>query len=230
MSASGPIIAIVQARMSSSRLPGKSLALIQGNPLLAYLFENLKLSASLDAVVLATSSAPSDDPLAALASRHGVQAVRGDLMDVSARFLRAIIAHPCQAFVRICGDSPLLDPRLVDEAITLYRQGGADLVTNVLRRTYPKGQSVEVINTQAFRRAEAAMTDPMDREHVTRYFYTRADEYRIRSFESGGKFGAVNFCVDTAEDLERISALIARFVPGARRPSWRELVAMEGYE
>lgn len=219
---------VVQARMSSARLPGKVLRELCGRPVLAWLLDGLGQCSGPDVVVLATSAEPSDDPVAVFCAGRGVPCFRGPLVNVAGRVLAAAEAQGLDAFVRICGDSPLLDPRLVDEAVALYRQGGADLVTNVLRRTFPKGQSVEVVDIQAFRRAEAAMTDPQDREHVTRHFYGREGEYRLHSFESGGDFGAVNYCVDTAEDLERLSALVARFAPGAARPGWRELLSLEG--
>lgn len=220
--------AIVQARMTSARLPGKVLRMLCGQPVLSWLLDGLALCSGPDMIVLATSTELSDDPVAEFCAGRGLPCFRGPLDDVAGRFLAAAEAHGLDAFVRLCGDSPLLDPRLVDEAVALFRQGGADLETNVLRRTFPRGQSVEVVDTMAMRRAEAAMTDPQDREHVTRHFYTHAGEFRLRSFESGGDFGAVNFCVDTADDLVRLSALVQRFVPGAARPGWRELLALEG--
>jgi spore coat polysaccharide biosynthesis protein SpsF len=129
------------------------------------------------------------------------------------------------ALVRICGDSPFLDPALVDQAIALFAQGGADLVSNVVRRTYPKGQSVEVMSREALARAERAMASPEDREHVTRFLYAHPEDFCIRSMESGGDFGAENFCVDTADDLQSM-ALLARTVDfNAARPGWRELLA-----
>lgn len=219
---------VVQARMSSARLPGKVLRELCGKPVLAWLLDGLALCSGPDMVVLATSTEPSDDPVAGFCAGRRLACFRGSLNNVAGRFLDAAEAHGLDAFVRICGDSPFIDPRLVDEAVALYRQGGADLVTNVLRRTYPKGQSVEVVGAQGFRRAVAAMTDPQDREHVTRHFYANADKYRLRSLESGGDFGAVNYCVDTVEDLARLSALARRFAPGAPRPGWRDLLALEG--
>lgn len=222
------ISVIVQARMSSARLPGKILREICGKPLLAWLLDGLDLCTALAGTLVATSTEPSDDPVEAFCARRKTPCFRGPLDDVAARFLAAAEANGLDAFVRICGDSPLLDPHLVDKAVALFRTGNADLVTNVLRRTFPKGQSVEVAGVEAMRRAVEAMTTPQDREHVTRHFYAHAADYRIRSFESGGDFGAVNFCVDTAEDLERLSALAARLAANAPRLGWRELLALAG--
>ena len=215
---------IVQARMSSARLPGKVLRELCGKPVLGWLLDGLVLCREPDLVMVATSAEASDEPVAEFCVGRATPCFRGALADVAGRFLAAAESQRLDAYVRICGDSPLLDPRLVDQAVALFRQGGADLVTNVLQRTYPKGQSVEVVDIQAFRRAVAAMTNPQDREHVTRFFYARQAEYRIRSFESGGEFGAANFCVDTAEDLDRMAALAMRLTPGAPRPGWHELL------
>lgn len=218
---------IVQARMSSWRLPGKVLAPLAGRPLLGRLLDALRQAKEPDLLLVATSADASDDPVAAFCQSEGAPCFRGPLDDVAARFLAAAEAYGLDAFVRICGDSPLLDPRLVDEAVALFRAADADLVTNVLRRTFPKGQSVEVVRTQSLRRAVAAMTDAQDREHVTRHFYACPERYRIRAFESGGDFGGTNLCVDTPEDLARVERLFSLLETPAWSCGWRQILALE---
>ena len=218
---------VVQARMSSSRLPGKVLRDLCGHPLLEWLLEGLAQSAGAQGIVVATSSAPSDDPVEEFCTGKGTPCYRGPLENVAARMLGAAKEYGMDNLVRVCGDSPFLDPALVDQAIVLFRQGGADLVTNVARRTYPKGQSVEVVSREALARAVDAMTSPEEREHVTKYCYAHPEQFCIRSMESGGHFGAENFCVDTVEDLQSMTLLANRLCFGSARPGWHELMALK---
>jgi spore coat polysaccharide biosynthesis protein SpsF len=210
------IVGIVQARMSSSRCPGKVLRQVGDRPLLQYLLERLRRCQGLDDLVLATSVAESDDPLAAFATRAGVACHRGDLANVAGRFAAVLAAHPCDGFVRINGDSPLLDPALVDHAVALFRAGGCDLVTNVHPRSFPTGQSVEVVDSDRFRAAVREMTEPEDVEHVTRFCYRHAARFRITNFASGNAWSELRLAVDTREDLARFARLVANM----SRPHW----------
>lgn len=204
------IVAIVQARMSSRRLPGKVLHRIAGKPLLGYLLERLRRCRTLDAVLVATSVHPDDDAIARFCESLGVPCHRGPLNDVAGRFLGALDRTGADAFVRVNGDSPLLDPNLIDIAVTRFKGRDADLVTNVLRRTYPSGQSVEVVRAFAFRRAYRLMTEPPDFEHVTRVFYRLRDRFRLIGFESPTDRSGVRLAVDTPEDLATFAAIVAR--------------------
>jgi spore coat polysaccharide biosynthesis protein SpsF len=199
---------IVQARSGSTRLPGKVLQEVAGKPLLAYLLERLAVCESVDEVCVATSVDDADDAVAALAARLGFACARGPHEDVAARFVATLDARGYDAVVRLCADSPLLDPALVDRAVSLFAEGGADLVTNVHPRTFPKGESVEVFSAEKLREAYPRMCAE-DREHVTRHFYRHADSYRIRSFASDTDLSDVRLCVDTAEDMARVEAVVA---------------------
>lgn len=219
-------IAIIQARMSSRRLPNKVLATLHSKPLMGYLIEGLKRSRQLCQHMLATSSDCSDDPVADYCTQNDIPFIRGPLDDVAARLELAVQDTNCEAFVRICADSPLLDYRLVDQAVDIYRSGDWDLVSNVTRRTFPKGQSVEVVRSATFRRILASTQDPLDREHVTRALYRCLPAERIRTIESGGDFGHIQLSVDTPADLERCRALIARMDRPTWEYDWRTLVEM----
>jgi spore coat polysaccharide biosynthesis protein SpsF (cytidylyltransferase family) len=207
---------IVQARMSSRRLPGKVLLPVGDRPLLGHLLDGLRLAREADTLLVATSQDVSDDPVAAFCASEGTPCFRGPLDDVATRFRDAARAHSLDAFVRICGDSPLLDHRLVDAAAALFRHDDADVVSNVSRRTFPKGQSVEVVGVNALLKALMETDDPLDREHVTRYFYAHPERFTIRSFESGRECAGVNLCVDTTSDLRRMAALFASL----EKPHW----------
>jgi spore coat polysaccharide biosynthesis protein SpsF len=209
------LTAVIQARASSVRLPGKVLREVRGKPLLQYLVERLRHAASLDRLVLATSDDPSDDAVAALGSKLGLSVVRGPLDDVVGRFLLAATRCGLRALVRVNGDSPLLDPALVDRAVELFEAGGVDLVTNTFPRSFPKGQSVEVISVAALERA-AASHDPEDREHVTRFFYRHPEQFRIANFTRTAYAGDLQLSVDTADDLRSFERLLDRL----DRPHW----------
>jgi spore coat polysaccharide biosynthesis protein SpsF (cytidylyltransferase family) len=205
--------AIVQARTGSSRLPRKVLLELAGKPLLLHVLDRLARARELDAIVVATSAEPADDAVAALCAAHGTPCVRGPHEDVAARVALAAREHRLDAFVRVSGDSPLIDPAIVDRAVARYRAGDADLVTNVRPRSFPPGQSVEVVRTLTFLSLVPRMTTEEEREHVTPLLYESG--LRIARIEASRDYGDLALTVDTAEDLARLDALIRRVGPDA---------------
>ena len=204
------IIAIVQARLSSERLPGKVLRPIGGRPLLGHLIDRLRLVRELNGVVLATSSEASDDPLAAFAKQEGMRCYRGPLEDVASRILQAAVSDGAEGFVRVSGDSPLIAPEIVSWAVSLFRQQWPDLVTNVATRSFPKGQSVEILKTATFRSAIRDFETAADREHVTPFFYRHPDRFRILAFARQKPLESLQLSVDCEEDFQRVETLIRR--------------------
>jgi spore coat polysaccharide biosynthesis protein SpsF len=209
--------AIVQARMGSSRLPGKVLREVAGKPILQYLLERLQRARRLSGVVVATSTDAEDMPIVELCERLGVEVFRGDQANVASRFLDVIKTRAGNAFVRISGDSPLLDPSVVDLAVGRFLTGDCDVVTNLMPRSYPRGQSVEVVRSQAFREAYLAMSDRDHFEHVTRWFYEHADQVKIVNFGAERDRSDIRLVVDTAADLNRIASIVMRM----ERPHWQ---------
>jgi len=202
--------ALIQARMSSVRLPGKVLLEVAGEPLIARVFDRLGGAESLDSVLVVTSLDPSDDPLADYCERRAIPFRRGSLDDVAGRLLGAAEAEGLDALVRISGDSPLIDPALVDRAVSLYAEGGAELVSNVYpERSFPTGQSIEVIAVEALSRAHRQMSEAEDREHVTPYLYANPGQFRIRGFSHIPPVPEVRFTVDSNADHERLERLIS---------------------
>ncbi len=200
------ISAIIQARMTSQRFPGKVLAPFLGRPLLAHVVERLRQIPGALPVVLATSRDEADDPLALYAQSLGVGVVRGPLENVLGRFALAVAQHPCEAFFRVCADSPLLEPFLFVRALEVYSGGDFDLVTNVFPRTYPAGLSVELLRAETFLALEKVTTDPQDREHVTRYYYGHPEACRIQNIESARPADpGLKLAVDEIGDLERLA-------------------------
>ena len=202
-------VALVQARLSSRRLPGKVLRPAQGKPMIQYLFDSLMRCQNLDGVMLCTSDETSDDPLAHYCQEQGIACCRGPLDDVAGRFVKAVRQSGCRAFVRISGDSPLMDHRLVDRMVELFWQQGHQMLVNVHPRTFPKGQSVEVLEAEFYRRAYPKMTRAEEKEHLTKYFYNHADEIKIANHASRHEFGGLQLSVDTPEDFAMFEAVLA---------------------
>jgi len=200
---------LLQARASSIRLPGKVLRPLHGKPLLAHAVDRLRRCRSAQPVLIATSDDPTDDAVAALAAELGVACWRGPMDDVVTRLLDASHSLNAKAFVRICGDSPFIDPELVDRAVVLFRSGSFDLATNILSRSFPKGQSVEVIRRDALAAARPAM-NAAEREHVTTYFYAHASRYRAVNFSASTDNSLIQLSIDTEADFAMAAAMMAR--------------------
>lgn len=170
---------IIQCRMNSYRFPGKVLAPFLGKPILAHIVECIKKTKLKSSIILATSNKKSDDPLALYGKYLGIKVERGSLEDVSERFALVLKKHKCDAFFRICGDSPLLLTPLFKQALSIYKQGTYDLVTNIFPRTFPRGMSVELIKTKTFLRIQKKISNDENREHLTRYFYKNSKSFEI---------------------------------------------------
>ncbi len=202
--------------MSSTRLPGKILKSMGGRPMLQYLLERLERGAGADLTVVATSEDSSDTPVAHFCREIGVPCYRGPLHNVAQRFLEVADAFGLDALVRLSGDSPLLDQSLVAKAIDIYLSGDFDLATNIVVRTFPKGQSVEVLRTDTFRAAVPEFQDARDLEHVTPYFYRNAGRFRIADFQHEANCGKESLVVDTPTDFNTVERVLATL----RQPHW----------
>lgn len=204
------IAVVTQARMSSLRLPGKVLRHLDGKPALEYHLERLARCEQPDLVVVATSADASDDMVAALCERLGFAVHRGPLENVAGRYLEVVERFGLDAFARVTGDSPLIDQAIVDRAIAIFGGGDFDLVTNVFPSTFASGQSVEVVDAQAFRHAYERMSEPDHFEHVTAFFYRNPDGFRIENFSCERDEGELDVALDSEEDARLIETILAR--------------------
>ena len=216
---------IVQARMSSQRLPDKVLTKVNGKPLLQYLLERLTHCSSIDQIVVATSEDKSDDPIAVFCHEYGALCFRGPLQNVAKRFYMTLDEYNLDVFVRVCGDSPMLDQKLIDQGVKLFKKG-YDLVTNILPRTFPSGQCVEVVNTKTFKNSFGSFITPDELEHVTQYFYSNPDQFKFHNFLSGGDYKNVLLVVDTKEDLDRFSKIISKMEKPHWEYGWQDIVKL----
>lgn len=203
---------IVQARMSSQRLPGKVLREVNGKPILQYIVERLAHCQSTQDVVVATSREKSDDHIEEFCINKNVPCFRGSLTDVASRFKEISENEQWNAFIRINGDSPLIDQHLIDMGVNHYLQGTYDLVTNVFPRSYPPGQSVEIVRADTFMKVYPRLTDKDDIEHVTRFFYQNPTEFEIFNFSSSIDYSHIHLSVDTPGDMQVFSKIIQKMV------------------
>lgn len=217
--------AIIQARMSSSRLQGKVLREIAGKPLLAYIIERMRRVEELNFFVVATSEEDSDDPIDEFCRTKGIACHRGPLANVAQRFADTLANYPCDAFLRYCADSPLLDVQIMCEAVRLFRTSNVDMVTNIFPRSYPAGQSIEVVRTQTFLKAVPEM-NKTEREHNTAIFYNNNNKYQILNLASGEDCAGIRHCVDTDREHAFIQELVSRMNKPHWEYGWKELLEL----
>ena len=219
-------VVVIQARMGSTRLPGKVLADLGGRPLLG--LQLARLECLPDArIVVATSDRPGDDAVAALAAEYGVPCVRGPEHDVLSRFALAVAAHPGDEVVRLTADCPLTDAGLVEAVLALRRATDADYAGNTLIRTFPDGLDVEVMTAATFAAVDREATDPLDREHVTRFVLRHPQRFRSANLRAPRPLAAERWTVDTIEDLERVREIVAA-LDDPVGAAWDEVLACAG--
>ncbi len=206
------VLAILQARMSSTRLPGKVLRPILGQPMLGRQIERLRRAKRLTRIVVATSLGPDDDPVAQFCAGARVDCFRGDLDDVLSRFLGALAAFgPVDTFARLTADCPLADPELIDQAVEAHQAAGADCTQVQQTWSYPKGLDVEVCQTSVLEGIALEATGA-DREHVTSFIYARPDRFRIHALNRDPPL-RYRWTVDTAEDFAFVTAVYEALYP-----------------
>ena len=219
----------MQARLGSTRLPGKVLADIHGEPMLARVVKRARWANSLDEVVVATTSLREDDPLARLCEQRNYPLFRGHPTDVLDRYYRAGKAFAATVIVRLTGDCPLLDPDVLDQTVTAFLKAEppADLAVNRFPgdRTFPIGLDVEVCSFRALEQAWREAEQPHQREHVMPYLYEEPGRFRVLHIKAEQDFGDLRWTVDTPEDLEFVRRVYAYFAP-RERFSWKEVMAL----
>lgn len=217
-------VIIVQARMTSTRLPGKVLKPVLGKSLLEYQIERLKRVTLADSIVIATTTNDTDQPIVELCDRLSVPYIRGSEEDVLARYYEAAIAHQADVVVRITSDCPLIDPAIIDQVIQTYLENFAvfDYVTNALQRTYPRGMDTEVFSFKALREAYQESTAQADREHVTPFINRRPERYRFGHVCDRQDNSSHRWTVDTPEDFELIRRILEAVYPKNPRFSMQD--------
>lgn len=211
-------VIIVQARMTSTRLPGKVLIPVLGKPLLEYQLERLGRVKMAQQIVIATTKNDTDQPIVELCQRLGFGFFRGSEEDVLSRFYGASLKFRADNIVRITADCPLIDPIIIDNLIDKFLENylEVDYVSNTLKRTYPRGMDAEVFSFEVLSKILKNAADPYDREHVTPYIYRNQEQFRIINVENPQNSSQHRWTVDTEEDFELIRRMITVLYPKIR--------------
>jgi glutamate-1-semialdehyde 2,1-aminomutase len=206
------IVAIVQARMGSTRLPGKVMKHIVGAPMIELLLKRLARSTELDLIVVATSVDPRNEQLINHSAKLGFACVQGSENDVLERYIQAAELHQADIIVRITGDCPLVDPELVDECIRRFRDSKADYLSNINPPTYPDGLDVEVFRLSALRESRRNTKKLYDREHVTPYL-RESGQFHVVNISHEKDLSKLRWTVDDPEDFEVVKNIFEHFSP-----------------
>ncbi len=218
------VVAVVQARCGSTRMPDKVMKPIAGIPMIGRLLERLRRAATVNEIVLATSVDPRNDPLAAYVSSLGYQVVRGSENDVLSRFHGAALTSDADVIVRITGDCPLVDPEIVDEVVRALSRDGVDYSSNVDPPTFPDGLDVEAFTRGALERAQKEVQLDSDREHVTPYI-RGGNSFRKVNSAGARDLSGERWTVDEPADFAIVERVFAHFAPRTDF-SWREVMAL----
>lgn len=227
-------VAIIQARMGSTRLPGKVLREIHGSPMLYHVARRALAASTLDTVVIATTTESADEEIVSFCHENALLCFRGSEQDVLDRYYRCAREYAAQMVVRITSDCPLIDPEIIDKTVEAFafqssrnqlpENGPPDYASNCIVRTYPRGLDTEVMTFAALERAWLEAREPYQRAHVTPYFYQNPSRFKVLSVVGGSDFSAHRWTVDTPEDLEFVRAVYSHF--GDNSFSWNEVLRL----
>ena len=221
------VVAITQARMTSTRLPGKVLLEAAGKPLLAHHVERTRRARMIDEVVVATTTNASDEPIVAWGAAHGVPVFRGSEHDVLSRYAGAAVLHNADVVVRVTSDCPLIDPDVIDETVSAFLKDAdrLDYASNRILQTFPRGLDTEVLHTSTLNTADIEATAPSDREHVTLFIWRQPERFRLLNVPNNTDESRHRWTVDTPADLDLVRRIINELY--SQRPdfTWRDCLA-----
>jgi spore coat polysaccharide biosynthesis protein SpsF len=219
------VVAIIQARLGSTRLPGKVLLDIGGSTMLARVVRRTRRARSLDGVVVATTLEDVDGAVVAECRKLAVPVFQGDEQDVLDRCYQAARAHRAEAIVRITSDCPLIEPEVIDKVVQAFLDAQPDYASNTLERTYPRGLDTEVMTLSALERAWRQATEPYQRAHVTSYLYQNPERFRLLSVTNNQDYSGYRWTVDTLDDLTFVRE-VYRKLGGDDTIHWRDVVTL----
>ena len=221
------IAAIIQARMGSTRLPGKVLKEVNGKPLLMHQIERVKTSKLLDKVIVATSTLSKDDLISDFCKRNNIDCFRGSEMDCVSRYYECSRQYNADIIVRLTADCPLCDPQIIDDAVRLFRKERADYVCNTVppeTSRFPDGSDVEVFSMETLERIYQECKDPHDREHVTFYAWKYNNGFKAVQLTQEVDWSTYRFTVDYPKDFEVVEYVIKELKKRGRFGNLEEIV------
>ena len=204
-------VAIIQARTSSKRFPNKVLTKINNKPILTFVYERVKKAKKIKKIIIALSNNKSDTKLLNLCKKKKYKIFQGSLNNVLERYSKTAKKFKLKSFVRVNGDSPCIDPKLIDRAVKIFRNKNCDIVTNIFPRTFPKGVSVEVVKSSLVHNLiKNKKISNYNKEHVTSYFYQNYKKFNIVNFKNKDDYSKFSLAVDRENDLRRIKKTLNR--------------------
>jgi spore coat polysaccharide biosynthesis protein SpsF len=201
---------IIQARMSSKRLYGKVLKKINGEEILKHVLNQVKKTKFITSVIVATSKNKEDDKIELFCKKNNIKLYRGSLNNVYLRYKKLINENNCDYFIRICADSPLIEVNIINQILKIAKKNKfqKEIYTNIFPRTFPKGLSVEMINTNTFLKSYKKIRLNYHKEHITSYFYKNYMYFKILNYKSVVDYSDINFSIDTKNDFNKVKRLI----------------------
>jgi len=218
------VLAILQARASSSRLPSKVLKPILGRPMLAHQLDRVRRARALDDLIVATSTDSSDDPIEVMCASEQVRCFRGSLDDVLDRFYQAALPERPRAIARLTGDCPLTDPSLIDRVVEFFHSDRFDIAGT--SESYPDGIDVEVVRFDILEHAWRHATKPSDREHVTLFVHRQPDRFRVGRYPSDVDLSHMRWTVDEPQDFELVKRIYEALYPRNRAFTTKDILAL----
>lgn len=204
------MLCILQARMSSKRFPGKVLQFIKGKEILKIVYEQIFKSKYVSKIIIATSKNKSDDKIEFFCKKNKIEIFRGSLNNVASRFNKIIKKNNCKEFIRINADSPLTSSLIINKLCKEYLKGKSQIVTNVFPRTFPKGQSAEVIKSSLIKNYIDRF-NKNDLEHVSSFFYRNYKHFKITNIKNRTNQSMYNLAIDTQKDFKNINSIVANY-------------------
>ncbi len=216
------VVIIIQARMGSTRLPGKVLRDIAGKPMLQHIIERLRCCRIAQGIVLATTTLKEDDRLEDFAREFNLSCYQGETQDVLARYYGAATRYGAEVIVRICADDPLIDPQVVDQVIGEHLGSDSDYTSNAIENTFPLGLNTEVFNYNVLEKAHREASKNEEREHVTPYIWRHPEIFKLHNVANDADYSYLRWTIDTEDDLAFVRKIYEHFPNNAF--SWKEVL------
>lgn len=222
-------VLIIQARMKSSRLPGKVLLPLRGKPMLEWVISRASNSHVIDSCIVATTTDPADDPIETWCKENHVSVYRGSHFDVLDRYYQAAKSANADTIIRVTADCPLIDASLIDELFAFYKKEDADFAANRLpppwHRTYPIGLDAEIVSMEMLEKAWKTAEEKFEREHVMPWFYDTQGRCKVSILDNPVDYGSHRWTVDTPEDYHMMQALFEK-LDHPETADWHEVLSV----
>ena len=218
------MICIIQARMGSKRLPGKVLMKIGKDNILNKLILSVKKVIGISDIIIATTLNREDNKIINYCKKNKINYFRGSTSNVASRFYKILTLKDSKYFIRLNADSPFLDYRIIKKLISKIKDNNFDIITNVLKKSFPKGQSVEILKKEIYIKHYKKINNKYDKEHVTSYFYKNKKKFKIYNYFNRQNFSNINLSIDTIKDLKKIRNISARIKN--KNFNWKNLVSI----